>query len=162
MGFRSTGFLGENESCANPDSACSEHKSGSHGLTIEQTTGRHDLNILTRQWAFLSLAHLRYGRNQDSSRHITCVTTSLTALSANHIGANVEAFLDMLRVTDHVHVKDASFVEALHDGRWRDANGTDKKLGPGFNNYGHEFVEFALCVVITGLPEGHSQQQSDH
>ena len=90
------------------------------------------------------------------------MTTALATLSAYHIGANVEAFLDVLGMTDHVHIEDASFVKALDNVHRRDADSTDEELGAGINDDGHEFVELALRVVVASSQKGHSQQLKDH
>ena len=40
---------------------------------------------------------------------------SFAALGADHVDANVEAFTDMLGVSDHIHVEDTGLVKTLND-----------------------------------------------
>ena len=54
------------------------------------------------------------------------MTATFTALSTDHVNAYFEALVDVLGVADHVHVEDASFVEALDNMDWRNADGRDK------------------------------------
>jgi hypothetical protein len=76
------------------------------------------------------------------------VTTSFTTLSADQINADVEAFLDVLGVADHVHVEDASFVETVHHCLWGDTDGRDEEFNTRVDNNGDEFVKFAFGVVV--------------
>ena len=43
------------------------------------------------------------------------MAASFSALSANQVCTDVETFLDVLGVADHVHVEHACFVETLDD-----------------------------------------------
>lgn len=63
------------------------------------------------------------------------MAASFAALGADHVDAYVEAFLDVLRVPDHVHVENAGFVEALDDVDWGHADGGDEEFGAGINYY---------------------------
>lgn len=76
------------------------------------------------------------------------MATAFAALGADHVGADVEAFLNVLGVPDHVHVEDAGFVEALDDGFGGDADGGDEEAGAGVDDDGYEIVEFAFGVVV--------------
>jgi len=46
------------------------------------------------------------------------MTTSFTSLCTNEVYSNLKALLDMLRVTDHVHVKYAMLVQTFNDVLW--------------------------------------------
>ena len=88
------------------------------------------------QRALLAPAHLRHGGDEYGCWYIARVASAFTALRADHVNANVEAFLHVLRVPDHVHVQDAGFVQALHDVDGWDADGGDEEGGAGVNDYG--------------------------
>lgn len=76
------------------------------------------------------------------------MAASLAPLSANHVGADIEAFLYVLRVSDHIHVEDACFMEAVDDVAGRDADGGDEEFGPRVDYNGYEVVEFTFCVIV--------------
>ena len=76
------------------------------------------------------------------------MTTPFTALGTDHVCADVEAFLDVFGVADHIHIEDACFVEALNDVHGWDADGGDEEFGAGVNDDGDKVVEFAFCVVV--------------
>lgn len=48
------------------------------------------------------------------SMHLPCVTAALSTLSADEVHTYVKALLDVFWVTDHVHVKNAVFVQFLN------------------------------------------------
>ena len=73
-------------------------------MAVEEAAGRDDLDLVSRHGAFLALNHLRYGGDEDGCGHVAGVSAALAALSADHVDADVEAFLDVLGVADHVHV----------------------------------------------------------
>jgi hypothetical protein len=79
------------------------------------------------------------------------VSTSLSTLCANYINTKIEAFPDVLRVADHVHVKYAGFVETIDDMlRWH-ADGGDEQLGAAIDDDAHKLVEFALSIIVAVL-----------
>ena len=78
------------------------------------------------------------------------MTSPFTALSANHVDANIQALLHMLRMSDHIHVEDACFMEALDNVHWRHADSGDEKFGTGVDNDGDEVIQFALCIIVAG------------
>lgn len=86
--------------------------------------------------------------DEDGCWDITSVATSFTSLCADHVGAEFEALLDVLGVSDHVHVKNAVLVEFLDDVLWWDTDGRDEKTGAGFDGDVDELVELALGVVV--------------
>ena len=51
------------------------------------------------------------------------MAASFSALGADQVYTNVETFLDVLGVPDHVHVEHACFVETLDDVLGRYTNG---------------------------------------
>ena len=150
MRFRRPSLLRQHKPRPNPHSSRSKHQSSSHRLAIEQPTGRDNLDVLASEGALLALAHLGHGGDQDGGGDVAGVAAALAALGADHVRADVEAFLYVFRVPDHVHVEDASFVEALNDVSGGDADGTDEELGARVDDDGHEFVELAFGVVVAG------------
>lgn len=146
--FRSTSFIGQDKAGSNPHSRCAEHQGGSDRLSAEQTTGSDDLHRLAGERALVTLDHLGHGRNQDCRWNIARVATTFAALSADNINANVQAFLDVLRVADHVHVQHACLMEFLYHGLGRDANSRDEKLRSALDDDVDQFVELALGVVV--------------
>ena len=64
------------------------------------------------------------------------MATSFTALSADYVSANIEAFLYVLWMSDHVHVEDARGMETFDDGGGGDADGRDEEFGAGVDDYG--------------------------
>jgi hypothetical protein len=143
----SAGLLGQDEAGADPDSAGAQRHGGCQTLAVEEATGCDDLHF-GAQAALLALAHGCHGGDQDSCGNIASVTTTLTALGADHVGAEGEALGNVLGVADHVHVEDAGLVEALDGGFGGDADGGDEEAGAGVDDDGHELVELALGVVV--------------
>jgi hypothetical protein len=123
-----TSLLGQDESGTDPDSGSTEHKGSSQTLSIEQTTGSNDLHVLAGQGALLSSAKGGNSWDQDGSWDITSVATTLTTLRADDIGSDLEALLDVLGVSDHVHVEDASLVDAVDDVLGGNTDGGDEEL----------------------------------
>lgn len=146
--FRSTSLIGQDKAGANPHSRCAEHQGRSHRLSAEQTTRSNDLHRLAGEGALVTLHQLSHGRNEDCCRDIAGVTTTFATLSADNINANVQAFLDVLRMTDHVHVQHARLVKFFHHCLGRNANGRDEKLRSALDNDVDQLVELALGVVV--------------
>ena len=78
------------------------------------------------------------------------MAASFAALGADQVGADVETFLHVLRVPDHVHVEHAGFVETLDHVLGWDADGGDEEFGAAVDDDADEVVEFALGVVVAG------------
>ena len=76
------------------------------------------------------------------------MSTSFAALSTDHVNTDIQAFLHMFGVADHVHVEDAGLVEALDDMLGGNPDGRDEELGSAINDDAHEFVKFAFGVVV--------------
>lgn len=148
VGLWSTGFIGENEPGSNPHGGGTKHKSRGHRLAVEKTSSSNDLDGLSGHWALLALDHLHNGGDKDSCGDISGVTTTLTSLGANDICTGIKAFLNMLRVADHVHVEDTGGMQALNNMLWWNTNCRDKELGSAFNDYINKLIKLALGVVI--------------
>ena len=76
------------------------------------------------------------------------MASTLTTLCADHVDAEVEALLDVLGVSDHVHVENAGLMQLLDDGLGWYADSADEELGTGVDDDVDEFVELALGVVV--------------
>ena len=152
------GLIGQDESGTDPDSAGAEHQSSSDGLSIVDTTCSNNLHGLAGHGAGLALAELDHGGDQDSRRGISGVSTTLASLGADDIHAEVKALLDVLWVSNHVHVQDTGLVESLDDMLRGNTDGRHEQLGSAFNNDSYELVELSLRVIIavgktTSAPE---------
>ena len=84
------------------------------------------------------------------------MTTTFTALGAEHINAHIHAFLDMLRVSYHVHIKKPVFVELVDNLLGRNTDSRDKELGPRFDNDIGKFIQSAFGVVMAVTSEFNS------
>lgn len=127
--FRCTGLFAEHEARADPHGAGAEHQRGGEALPVVQPARGNDLHILARQGAFLPSAHLGHGGDQDRGGDVAGVAAAFAALGADQVGADVEAFLHVFGVADHVHVEDAGLVQAGHDVCGGDADGGDEEFG---------------------------------
>jgi hypothetical protein len=78
------------------------------------------------------------------------VSTALASLGADDIDAEIQALLDVLGVSNHVHVENARFVESVDDVLGGNANGGDEELGPAVDDDADELVELAFCVIVAG------------
>jgi hypothetical protein len=78
------------------------------------------------------------------------VTATLATLSADDVDTEIEAFLDVLRVADHVHVDDAVLVQLVDNRLWWHAHGRDEEFRTGVDDDVDELVELAFCVVVAG------------
>ena len=143
----STGLFGEDKSCANPYSGRTEHKCTGDTLPIEQATSSDDLNVVST-WRFLASTHSGDSWDEYTGRDVTRVTTTFTALGAEHINTHIHAFLDVLRVSYHVHVKEPVFMELVNDLLGRNTDSGDKKLGPRFDNDSGKLIQSAFGVVM--------------
>jgi hypothetical protein len=98
--------------------------------------------------ASLSLDEVYNSGDQNSGRNITSVSTALASLGADDINAEIQALLNVLGMSNHVHVENACFVESVDDMfRW-DTNGGDEELGTAVDDDADELVELAFCVII--------------
>lgn len=150
VGFRSTGLLGQDETGTNPDGGSSESKGSSERLAVEQTTSSNNLDRLTGHGALPALDQLGNSRDKNGGGDVTGVTTAFTTLSANDIGTGIKGLVDMLGVTNHVHVENAGFVELLDNGLGGDTDGADEKLSTALDNNVDEFIKLSLGVVVAG------------
>ena len=145
-----TSLLAQHEPRTNPHSTGAVHQCRSDRLAVEYAARSHDLDLLSREWTFLALDHLDHGGDQNGSGDIARMTTAFAALRANQVGANVEALLHMLRVSDHVHVEDAGLVEPLDNGLGRDTDGGNEEFGTAVDDDADQLVQFALGIVVAG------------
>jgi hypothetical protein len=151
VSFGRTSLISQDEAGADPNSGSTKHKSSSNSLTIIDTTGSNDLYGCARHGAGLAFAELDNSGDQNSCGNIASVSTSLTTLCANNVDAEIETLLDVLRVTDHVHVEDARLVEAVDNMLGWDTDSGDEELGAAVDDDAHELVEFALSIIVTAL-----------
>jgi len=151
VSFGGTGLLGEDESSPNPDGAGAELERSSERLAIVETTSSDDLHGLAGQWALVVLDEGSNSGDQDGGWHITSVATALSSLSADKINTEFEALLDVLGVSDHVHVENSSLVELLDNVLGRDTDGGNEETGARLDDNVNEGVELALGVVVVGL-----------
>lgn len=141
-------YLCENEAGSDPDSAGTECECSSKTLTVEDTTSSDDLHGLASHWALVALAERGNSWNEDSGWNISSVSTTLTTLSADHVGAELEALLDVLWVTDHVHVKYTGLVKTVNGGLWWDTDGGNEKTSARLNGDLDQLVKLSLGVVV--------------
>ena len=135
MCLRRPRLLTQHKPRPNPHRTRPQHQRRRQTLPIKQPSRRNNLHLIPRHGTLLPLNHLHHCGYQDRSGHVACMPTSLAALRTDHIGADVETFLDVFRVPDHVHVEDTGFVEAFDDGFGGDTDGGDEELGAGVDDY---------------------------
>ena len=145
-----TSLLSEDEAGSDPDGGGTESKSSCNGLSVVDTASGNDLNVLASHWGLLALAKLDNGWDENGGWGISGVSTSLATLGADHINTEVEALLNMLWVSDHVHVEDTVRVELVDNSLWWDTDGGNEKLSAGLDNNIDELVELALGVIVAG------------
>jgi hypothetical protein len=141
-------YLGKNEAGTNPDGAGTECQGSRQTLTVVETTGSDDLDGLASQRALVALDELSDGRDEDGGGDITSVSTALATLCADHVDTELEALLDVLGVTDHVHVEDAGTVETLDNVLGWDTDGGDEEPGAGVDDDVDQLIELTLGVVV--------------
>ena len=96
----------------------------------------------------LTSAHSGNSWDEDTSGDVTGVTTGLTALGTKKINAHIHAFLDVLRVSNHIHIEKPVFMQLVDNRLGRDANGSNEKLSARFNDDIDKLVEFTFGVVM--------------
>ena len=132
MGFWRARLFGQDEAGADPNGRGAESKGGGKGLAVEETAGRDALDRFLGEGGRRRFsAQRRHGGDEDRGWHVAGVAAAFAALGADYVDTDVEAFLDVFRVPDHVHVEDAGGVEAVDDGFGRDADGGDEEFGAG-------------------------------
>ena len=149
VGLWCTSLISQDEAGTNPHGRSTEHESRSNSLAVIDATSSNDLYRSARHWASLALDEIDNGGNQNSCGNIAGMSSSLTTLCTDDIDAEIEALLNVLGVSNHVHVRNASFMEAFDDMLGRNANGGDKELGAAVNDDAHKLVEFAFRIIIT-------------
>jgi len=146
-----TSLISQDKAGTDPNGGSTKHKSSSNSLTVVDTTSGDNLDRRARHRAGLALAELDNSWDQNSCGNIASVSSSLTTLCANDVDAEIEALLDVLGVANHVHVKDAGFVETVDDMLGRDTDGGDEELGAAVDDDANELVEFALSIIVVCL-----------
>lgn len=96
----------------------------------------------------MSLHELGNGWDEHGGGDITGVTTTLTTLGADNVDAEFEALLDVLGVSDHVHVENAGLVELLDDVLGWNTDGTDEEFGSALDDDINKLVELSFGVVV--------------
>lgn len=148
MGLGGTSLLGQDETGTNPDGGSAESKGSSERLAVEQTTSGNNLDRLAIHRALPALDQLGNSRDKDGGGDVTGVTSTFTTLSADDIGTGIQGLLDVLGVTNHVHVEDAGLVELLNDGLRGDTDGADEELSTALDDDVDEFIKLAFGVVV--------------
>lgn len=143
-----TSLVCEDEACANPDSGSAHHERGSKKLSVVDTTGGNDLDGSTSHGGLVALDEVDNGGDKHGCGGVAGVATALTTLGADNVDTEVEALLDVLGVTDHVHVEDAGFVELLDNVLGRDTDGGNKKGSARLDDNVDELVKLALGVIV--------------
>ena len=148
VGLGCTSLLCENETGSDPDGGGTESKSSCNGLSVVYTASGNDLDVLASHWGLLALAELDNGWDENSGWGISGVSTSLATLGADHINTEVEALLNMLWVSDHVHVENTVGVELVDNSLWWDTDGGNEKFSTRLDNNIDELIELALGVIV--------------
>ena len=104
--------------------------------------------MVTSHGALLAFDHLRHRRDENGCGNIAGVSTSFATLSTDHVNADIQTFLNMFWVADHVHVEDAGFVEAFDNMLGWNTDGGDEEFGAAVDDDADKFVKFAFGVVI--------------
>lgn len=102
--FWSTSFDRSDETGTDPNGLSTPSEVGSQTPTVVDGTGTNDVDGLSGERGFVSLASVNNGRDEDRSGHIAGVASTLTSLRANKINANSERFGDVFRVSDDLPV----------------------------------------------------------
>lgn len=148
----SASLLSNDETGTDPDGAGTEHQSRRKGLAIVDTTSSDDLDGLSSHRAGLAFAQSNNRRDQYRCRGIASVSAALATLCADDIDTEIKALLDVLGVTDHVHVKDAVLVQFLDNSLGRNTDGGNEELRAALNDHIDQFVQLALCVIVARSP----------
>ena len=151
VSLRGTGLIGQDEAGTNPDSGGAQHQRSSNRLAVVQTTGGDNLHGIAGHRALVALDQLGNGRDKDGGGDITSVSTTLTTLGADDVCASVQRLLDVLGVTDHVHVEDSVAVEAVDNGSGRNTDSRDKELSAALNDDVDKLVQLSLGVVVAKI-----------
>lgn len=145
-----SGLISQDETSANPDGAGTQHEGSSDGLSIVDTTSSNHLNGLTSHWASAALDKVHNRWDQNRRWNVTSVSTTLASLCADNVNTEVEALLNVLWVSDHVHVQNAGLVEALDNMFGRNSDGGDEKLSTRVDNNAGQLVELSLRIIVAG------------
>ena len=146
-----SGLFAEHEPCPDPHGRGPVHERRGERLAVEDAAGGHGLDLLARERARAPLDHLHHGRDEDRGGHVARVAPTFAALRADHVHADVQALLHVLRVPDHVHVEDAGLVQPLHNRFRGHADGGDEEPGAAVDDDADELIQLALGVVVAAF-----------
>ena len=88
MSLRCTSFFAQDKPRTNPHSASAQHERRSQRLSVEQATRSHNLHLVTRHRTLLSPHHLSDRGDEDRGGDIPRVSSTFTALCADHVDAD--------------------------------------------------------------------------
>jgi hypothetical protein len=153
-----TSLDGSDKTSANPDSLSTPSKVGSKSTTIVDSTGTDNVDGLTVELGFLVLADVNTGRDEDGSRDVASVSSTLTGLGTDDVAASVDCLLDVLGVANHVHDGDPGSMELVNSELGGNANSRDEDTGALLNDDVDEFRKLTLGVVVlyTSVQLSHS------
>lgn len=134
VGLGGAGFITQDEASAYPDRGRAEHQRRCQRLAVEETARSNDLYGSTGHGRLVAAAQLCDGRDEDGSRNIASVASALATLSADEVDAEIETFLDVFRVPNHVHVQHARLVQLFDNVLRRHADGTYKEFRAGLDD----------------------------
>jgi hypothetical protein len=150
VSFRCTSLLRKDKPGTHPYGRGAHHEGSSKGLAAEDATRCDDLDLLASEGRLVPLDELDNRWDENGGRNVTSVTTALTTLCTDDVNAGLDALLDVLGVTDHVHVGDAVGVKLVYDGLRGNTDGGDEKLCTRFDDDVDELVQLASGVVVVG------------
>ena len=110
VGLGRTSLLRKDEARSDPDTSGAKCEHGSERLAAEDTTSSDNLDLLTGQRRLVALDHLDSGGNEDGCWDVSSMSSTLTSLCADDVNTDIEALLDVLGVSNHVHVENARLV----------------------------------------------------
>lgn len=142
------GLLAEDEARSDPHTGGAECEHGGERFAAEDTASSDDLDLLAGQGRLVALDHLDGRWDEDGCGGVASVSSTLASLCADDVDADVEALLDVLGVSDHVHVQNTGLVELLDYVLGGHTDGGNEELCARLNDDIDELVQLALCVVV--------------
>lgn len=89
---RRAGLLTSHETGADPHPRGAVGKRGSKATSVRDAPGRNDDNGLSGQWAFLVLAKVDHGGDEDGEGRVTGVSAAFAALGAYDVNTCMNRF----------------------------------------------------------------------
>lgn len=117
-------------------------------MAAEDASGGNALDWLFGEGANVLCAELGNGGDKDGGRDISRMSTALATLSAYQICADVDGFLDVLGVADHVHVENSIGMELLDDSLGWDTDSADKEARSTLDDDIDQLAELSLGVIV--------------